>query len=80
MGFAALPVPSLYMCSYNQMKNIEQMSDEELQAELDRLQSIPIPAERRAGAPARRRTDVKPRARKSSWKDAIFGDADGAPD
>lgn len=58
------------------MKLLEQMSDDELLAEITRLNSIPVPKERRPGQPPRKR-DAKPKAsRKASWKDVIFDDLD----
>lgn len=54
---------------------ISEMSDEELRAELARLQSLPAPAERKAAVPKRKR-DAKPKARKASWRDALFGTTD----
>lgn len=59
------------------MRDIEQMSDDELRAELAKLQSVPLQADRRVGAPKRVRSDVKPKSRRSSWQDTLFGDADG---
>lgn len=54
------------------MKLIEEMSDDELRAEIERLQSIPVPKDRKPGQPPRKR-DVKPKAeRKASWKTRIF--------
>jgi hypothetical protein len=52
---------------------ISEMTNEEIQIELDRLQSTQIPSDRRAAAPPRKR-DVKPRTRKASWRDQLFGD------
>jgi hypothetical protein len=49
------------------------MSDEELLAEIERLQMTRVPSDKRPAAPPRKR-DVKPKVRKAGWRDQLFGD------
>lgn len=55
-------------------KPITEMSEEELIEEITRLQSTAIPSDKRRGAPPRKR-DVKPKARKASWRDELLGES-----
>lgn len=54
-------------------KPITEMSKEELIAEMEHLNSIPIPSAPTARAPKRTRGDVKPKpGRRASWRDALL--------
>lgn len=53
------------------MKLLEEMTDEELLAEIERLNKIPVPSERKPGQPPKgRKPKAAPKA-KASWKDAL---------
>ena len=55
-------------------KPIQEMSREELLAEIEMMQGIKVPASPVAKAPKRPR-EVKPKAgRRASWRDELFGD------
>lgn len=52
-----------------QTKAISEMNDDEIRAEIERLQALKVPSERKAKAPPRKK-DSKPR--KASWRDKLF--------
>jgi len=56
-------------------KLVSDMTDEELIAELEQLAAVPLPADRRPGAPPRKRATAKPTSR-ARWMQDLFGEED----